>query len=102
MDQSLVPPGQIEAVAHRFKLLGAPVRLELLNALQGEGEKTVGELVESTGHRQANVSKHLSMMADGGVLRRRREGVYVYYSIRDQTLGALCLLACTQLQEEEE
>lgn len=100
MDQSLVSQEQIEAVAHRFKLLGAPARLELLNALHGNGEMTVGELVEATGHRQASVSKHLSMMADGGLLQRRQEGVHVYYAIHDQTLGALCLLVCTQLREE--
>lgn len=102
MDRPLVAAKEIEAVARRFKLLGAPVRLELLNALQEDGEQTVGELVEATGYRQANVSKHLSMMAEGGLLARRRDGVHVYYAIDDPTLGALCLLVRTRLQEETE
>lgn len=102
MDRPLVAPEEIKAVARRFKLLGAPVRLELLNALQDAGELTVSELVEATGGRQANVSKHLSMMAEEGLLARRREGVHVYYAIDDPTLGALCLLVRTQLQEEAE
>lgn len=102
MNHPLVPPDEIEAVARRFQLLGAPVRLELLNALQDAGERTVGEVVEATGHQQANVSKHLSMMADEGLLARRREGVHVYYSIDDPTIGALCLLVCTRLQEEDD
>lgn len=100
MNQPLVPPEQLEAVAERFTLLGAPARLDLLNALHEQGEMTVGELVETTGHRQASVSKHLARMADGGLLHRRREGMHVYYAIADQTLGALCLLVCTQLRNE--
>ena len=98
---ALVPTDQIDAVARRFRLLGEPVRLRLLNVLAEEGEMTVGDLVEATGQRQANVSKHLGLMADEGLLTRRREGVYVYYSIDDPTLSALCLLVSTQLQEAD-
>ncbi len=100
MSESLVPPDQRDAVAHRFDVLGEPVRLELLNALHVEGEMSVGELVEATGHRQANVSKHLGRMAEEGLLARTREGVHVYYAIDDPTLSALCLLVSTQLEEE--
>jgi len=98
---ALVPADQIDAVARRFRLLGEPVRLRLLNVLADEGEMTVGDLVEATGQRQANVSKHLGLMADEDLLTRRREGVYVYYSIDDPTLSALCLLVSTQLQEAD-
>lgn len=99
MRDPLVPPAQREAVAERFKLLGAPTRLDLLNALYEHGEMTVGELVEATGHRQASVSKHLTRLANGGILHRHREGMHVYYDIADRTLGALCLLVSTQLRE---
>ena len=98
---ALVPSDQIGAVARRFRLLGEPVRLRLLNVLAEHGEMTVGNLVEATGQQQANVSKHLGLMADEGVLTRRREGVYVYYSISDPTLSALCLLVSTQLREAD-
>ena len=100
MSQSLVPPNQLESVAQRFRLLGEPVRLELLGALHEAGKLSVGELVEATGHRQANVSKHLGLMADDGLLTRNRDGVRVYYAIDDPTLSALCLLVSTQLNEE--
>jgi ArsR family transcriptional regulator len=96
----LVPADQIDAVARRFRLLGEPVRLRLLNVLADEGESTVGDLVEATDQRQANVSKHLGLMADENLLTRRRDGVYVYYSISDPTLSALCLLVSTQLKED--
>jgi ArsR family transcriptional regulator len=88
----LVPPDQLEAVARRFRLLGEPVRLELLSVLAEEGQMSVGELVEATGHRQANVSKHLGRMAEAGLVDRTKEGVYVHYSVADPTLPALCQL----------
>jgi DNA-binding transcriptional ArsR family regulator len=101
MPSPLVPDDQIEAVARRFRMLGEPVRLELLGILHDEGRLSVGELVEATGHRQANVSKHLGRMADEGLLTRTREGVHVYYALDDTTLPALCLLVATRLQDEE-
>jgi ArsR family transcriptional regulator len=89
---ALVPPTTRDAVARHFRLLGEPARLELLNVLHEHGEMTVGDLVDETDQRQANVSKHLGLMADEDLLARRRDGVYVYYSIQDPTLVALCQL----------
>jgi signal transduction histidine kinase len=59
----LLPDALIEQVAQRFKLLSEPMRLQLLNLLQVHEEMSVQEVVEATGHRQANVSKHLGLMA---------------------------------------
>ena len=101
MANELVPSERLEEAANRFKLLSETVRLELLNQLQQHGEMTVSELVEATGHRQANVSKHLGMMAREGLLARRKEGLYVHYSINDPTISALCMLVCGRLREEE-
>jgi ArsR family transcriptional regulator len=97
---ALVPPDQRDAVAQRFRLLGEPVRLEILNVLHTQGEMAVGDLVEATGQRQANVSKHLSRMAEADLLERRRDGVHVYYSISDPTLAALCQLVRARLDDE--
>jgi ArsR family transcriptional regulator len=96
----LVPSDQLEAVARRFRLLGEPARLDLLNALHGEGERSVGELVDATGQRQANVSKHLKRMAEAGLLTRSKEGVHVYYALDDPTLAALCQLVRARLAGE--
>ncbi len=95
---SLVPPDQRDAVAQRFRLLSEPVRLEILDVLHEQEEMTVGDLVDATGHRQANVSKHLSRMADADLLTRRRDGVHVYYSIKDPTLAALCQLVRARVE----
>ncbi len=100
-ENELIPDPQIERAAQRFKLLSEPVRLELLNHLQKEGEMAVNELVDATGHQQANVSKHLGLMAREGLVSRRKEGLYVYYRISDPTLSALCMLVCGQLREED-
>ncbi len=100
MAHQLMPLDLIQKVARRFKLLGEPVRLELLNLLTTLGESTVQVLVESTGYSQPNVSKHLLLMAREGILDRRQEGLQVYYSISDPSHAGLCLLVCGQLREE--
>ena len=92
----------MERVAQRFKVLSEPVRLMLLNQLQVHTEMAVQELVETTGQRQANVSKHLALMTREGLLNRRKDGLNVYYSIADPSLAQLCELVCTQLRTEAE
>ncbi len=96
----LLPAPLLERAAQRFKLLSEPVRLALLNLLQARGEMNVQELVEASGQSQANVSKHLLLMARAGILRRRKAGLHVYYAIQDPTIQSLCLLVCTQLRQE--
>lgn len=87
----------LELVAHRFKLLSEPTRLRLLQLLM-QGEKSVNELVSATNTTQANVSKHLGILADGGLVARRKVGVSTYYSIADPNLITLCDLVCHSLQ----
>jgi ArsR family transcriptional regulator len=102
MNRPLVSPDDIDAVARRFEVLSEPARLKLLSVLRTDGTQTVGELVEATGFRQSNVSKHLGLMAEEGLLTRRRDGVHVYYALDDPTLGALCMLVSRRLQDENE
>jgi ArsR family transcriptional regulator len=91
--------GALDLVAVRFRMLAEPMRLRLLNELR-DGEKTVTALVEATGAGQANVSKHLSLLADAGMGGRRKEGLSVYYFIVDESLFELCDLVCGRLQKE--
>jgi ArsR family transcriptional regulator len=88
----------LELVAERFRVLGDPVRLRLLQTLEA-GEKSVAELVEATGASQANVSKHLQLMLRAGVVERRREGLFSYYSVRDARVFQLCDAVCGSLAE---
>jgi len=92
-------PDVLALVAERFKALAEPARLEILNCLRG-GEMTVGELVEATELGQANVSKHLQLLYALGFVRRRKEGLFVYYSLPDKGILQLCDLMCGRLEAE--
>jgi ArsR family transcriptional regulator len=94
-----LPPGALELIAARFRLLAEPMRLRLLNELRG-GERTVSDLVTACGAGQANVSKHLGLLADAGMVGRRKDGLNVFYFIADESLFALCDLVCARLQAE--
>ena len=85
-----------EPVAERFKALGEPARLRILNALR-DGEAPVGELVEATGLNQANLSKHLQLLHGLGFVQRRKEGLFVYYSLADKGIFQLCDIMCGRL-----
>ena len=89
----------VDLVAHRFRLLGEPVRLRILQVLES-GEHTVNELAGVLGGNQANVSRHLTALFDAGLLKRRRDGNSVYYSISDPVVFKLCELVCNSAREQ--
>ncbi|MBU6229868.1 MAG: winged helix-turn-helix domain-containing protein [Cyanobacteria bacterium REEB459] len=91
-----VPPEVVQQVAEYFDVLGEPMRLRILNVLQG-GERCVQELVEATQTSQANVSKHLKVMVQAGILNRRTKGTSAYYSIADLLIFDLCSLVCDRI-----
>lgn len=86
-------------IAGRFKVLAEPARLQILNALRA-GEMTVTELIEATGIKQANVSKHLQLLHSAGFVGRRKAGLHVYYHIADEGVFQLCHLVCGRLRAE--
>ncbi|MBD1876842.1 helix-turn-helix transcriptional regulator [Nodosilinea sp. FACHB-131] len=86
----------VQQVAEYFSVLSEPMRLRILNFLR-EGEKCVQELVEATQTSQANVSKHLKVMLQAGILSRRTEGTSAYYSVADELIFDLCGLVCDRL-----
>ncbi|MCH7678098.1 winged helix-turn-helix transcriptional regulator [candidate division KSB1 bacterium] len=101
MASQLIPEELLERVAQRFKTLSEPIRLQLLNQMMvTSDEMSVMQLVEETGQQQANVSKHLTLMAREGILVRRKEGQKVYYRINDPSIHGICTLVCGRLQQE--
>lgn len=90
-------PAALIEMAERFRALGEPARLALLEALR-EGEQSVGELVLITGQTQGNVSRHLAILNTAGLVSRRREGIYVYYGVADDEVWELCDLVCGRLR----
>jgi len=82
-----------ELIAERFRLLSEPMRVKLLDRLR-DGEANVHELAAPLGTTPQNVSKHLGVLARGGVVGRRKEGNLVYYRVVDQGIWELCHLVC--------
>ena len=99
--KALLPREALELIAKRFRALGDPTRLAMLQSLFA-GERTVQELVELTGTSQANTSKHLGLLLEQGLVGRRRDGAFVRYRIVDATLEWLCQLVCGSLAERHE
>jgi DNA-binding transcriptional ArsR family regulator len=89
---------ELTQIAGRFKLLGEPMRLRILQAVC-KRPLTVGEIVTATGATQANVSKHLSLLATAGILTREKIGQCVYYGMKDQLVVKLCELVRGQLAD---
>jgi DNA-binding transcriptional ArsR family regulator len=83
-------------VAAYFQALSEPARLRLLNLLRGS-ERSVGELAEATGYSAANVSRHLALLAQHGLLSREVRGTSVFYAIADPAVYELCNLVCDNL-----
>ena len=84
----------LNLVARRFRTLGEPYRLRILQELEA-GEKSVGELVTALDGNQPNVSKHLQILSDAGLISRRREGTSIFYAISDPMVFKLCALVCS-------
>lgn len=91
-----VPQEVLQQVAEYFSVLAEPMRLKILNLLRN-GEKCVQDLVEATQTSQANVSKHLKVMLQAGILQRRTKGTSAYYSVKDELIFELCTLVCDRL-----
>ena len=94
-----LPNDLVDLIAHRFRVLGEPMRIRLLDRLR-EGEASVNELSEALDASQQNVSKHLAVLAEVGILGRRKEGTYVYYRIVDKGVFALCDQVCGSVQQQ--
>jgi DNA-binding transcriptional ArsR family regulator len=88
-----LPEPLIELVAQRFRVLGEPMRITLLDQLR-EGHATVGELQQALGASQQNVSKHLAILHAAGMVSRTKDGNHTRYSISDPSVFDLCDHVC--------
>ncbi len=96
-----LPNALVERVAQRFRVLGEPMRIRLLEAMR-DGEMSVRELQEATGASQQNVSQHLGVLLRAGVVSRRKEGNFSHYSISDPVVFSLCDEVCGGLRRQLE
>jgi DNA-binding transcriptional ArsR family regulator len=96
-----LPAPLVERIAERFRVLGEPMRIRLLEAML-EGERSVKELQELTGASQQNVSQHLGVLLRARIVERRKEGNFSLYSIADPVVWALCEQVSAGLRQEIE
>lgn len=85
-------------IAERFKVLAEPMRLKVLHAVWDD-ERSVGEIIDAVGGLQANVSKHLGVLQQAGLVSRRKDGLRVLYRIADPTVFDLCEVVCESLHD---
>lgn len=94
-----LPPAVLERVADRFRLLGDPTRLRVVNELHSADELSVGELVERVEMSYGVISKHLALLRSHGLVRRRRDGTRIYYQIADPSLSEVCDVVCKSVRD---
>ncbi len=92
-DFSRVPDPMVELVAGCFHALSDPTRLKILRALKN-GRMTVHELVALFTWTQPNISKHLAVLVQAGLVKKSKEGFFVYYSIANTRIFSLCDTVC--------
>mgnify|MGYP000887165650 CR=1 FL=1 len=96
-----LPDPALDEVASFFQALAEPNRLRLLNLLRS-GEQRVGDLAEQTGMTTANVSRHLSLLQQRGLVRRESRGTSAYYCVADVGIYQLCDLVCGTVARKSE
>lgn len=94
-----LPEPLIDLIAQRFRVLGEPMRIKLLDRLR-DGPATVGELQEAVDASQQNVSKHLAVLLQAGMVSRTKAGTSSHYEILDQGVFELCELVCGGLRRQ--
>jgi ArsR family transcriptional regulator len=89
---------ELNRIAGRFKMLGEPMRLRILQAVC-KAPRKVNDIVSATGSTQANVSKHLALLTAAGILTRQKNGQCVYYGVKDILAVKMCELVRAQIAE---
>lgn len=94
-----LPGPLVDVIAQRFRVLGEPMRIRLLDRLR-ESDASVTELQEALGASQQNVSKHLGILHAAGVVSRTKHGTTVRYAISDPGVFDLCDQVCGSVRRQ--
>ena len=93
-EHSAIPDAFLESIAQRFRAMGEPSRLRILQELMA-GERSVKSVVEVTGLTQSNASRHLQALYEASLVGRRKSGLEVIYFVADPVVPQLCGLMCS-------
>jgi DNA-binding transcriptional ArsR family regulator len=96
-----LPDRLVELIAQRFRVLGEPMRIKLLDRLR-DGEASVSELCEAVGASQQNVSKHLGILHAAAMVSRTKRGNRTVYAISDPRVFDLCEEVCGGVRRQLE
>jgi DNA-binding transcriptional ArsR family regulator len=91
----------IELESNYLKAIAQPTRLKILYFLK-DGEQCQCKIIPKIKEDQSNISRHLTHMRDLGILESRREGVSVYYKIKDKRVFRLLFLVDQMIKAEIE
>ena len=94
-----IPDEFLDRMAEKFRMLADPTRLAILRTLM-DGERNVTQVVDETCRNQANVSKHLKLLAEAGLVARRKEGLQVFYRVEDPLVEQLCKMVCETIVQD--
>ena len=94
-----LPEQLVDLIAQRFRVLGEPMRIKLLDRLR-DGEATVGELQVALDASQQNVSKHLGVLLQAGMVSRTKQGTSSVFAIADEGVFELCEHVCGGLRRQ--
>ena len=87
--------------SHALKAMAHPLRLKILCILGGVGEVSVQDIVEQVGTSQSNISQHLSILREKGILASRKDANKVFYRVADpkilQLIGSMRAAFCSNL-----
>ena len=87
-----------ESAAEIFRVMSAPLRLKISSLCNGE--KNVSQLLQEIVTTQPNMSQHLNMLYQNGIIGKRRDGVQIFYRIINDRVVTLCRAVCTQIAIE--
>ena len=96
-----LPDEALAQVAAYFQALSEPTRLQILNLLRQQ-ERSVGELADLCGCSAANISRHLTLLTQRGLVARESRSTSAIYSIADKSVYALCDLVCGSIARQFE
>ena len=91
----------LERTAELFGVLSTPVRLQIIRELC-DGEKNVTHLLTQIEASQPNMSRHLQVLYQSGVLTKRRSGHQIFYRLADGYEALVCRLVCLKLAPDEQ
>lgn len=97
---AFIPDTLLDRVARRFHVLGDASRLAILRLLVDRGELSVGAIVDALHMSQANVSKHLRLLLDAGIVERRAEGTTHHYRVVDDSVEQVCTIVCDRIESQ--